>query len=157
MKKLVDREYIRNMIINNGITPEYCDVRHLWWTKDVYGIFDRKGTILVTGKDRHGVICKWKDETKSMSITLNADGTYTLKCPNGYKYTDTYEKCEELGYVMLLCKKNGNMCIEQNADETWTLKYTDGSYFVGTYEECWKIIDGIVLGNKDVLKFLIKD
>lgn len=89
MKKIANREYVKEMLYENLSTPVYCHVEHTWWNNS-YAIFrDDNGHIIVSGKelkgylgdiiypqyngwrfatgdyqlksDRHGVICKWKE------------------------------------------------------------------------------------------------
>lgn len=89
MKRLVDREYIKKMFDDNRPLADYCTVKLLF--NGLYGVIrDIDGMVLVIGKelkgyvgdiiypqyngwrhatgdyqltsDRHGVICKWKDE-----------------------------------------------------------------------------------------------
>lgn len=41
-----------------------------------------------------------------MCIEPNGDGTYTLKCPNGFKGIGTYEQCQHImGLLIGTCQK----------------------------------------------------
>lgn len=46
-----------------------------------------------------------------MCIEPNGDGTYTLKCPNGFKGIGTYEQCQHIVSLLISayqreCKEN---------------------------------------------------
>lgn len=97
MKKLVGREYIKEMFDDDRELADYCTVKPLF--NGCYGVVrDIDGIVLVMGKelkgyigdiiypqydgyryatgdyrltsDRHGLICKWKDEKAEMLKSL---------------------------------------------------------------------------------------